>query len=134
MEVVGYLSDAQWGGLQEEGGLHKEHLIDKIDNGAARDLTDYSGEIDGRDMEQAGVERDVVMLGKVAGQQTSAADKYFLNSLGRLAVYDCTLLGVLQVEQEYGIEHTQHLAFIDMVGMNTVDDFAHLRGQMFCGI
>ena len=42
--------------------------------------------------------------------------------------------GVLQVEQEDGIEHPQHLAFINMVGMQIADDFSHLHGQMLCGI
>ena len=105
MEVVGYLGDAHWGGLQQEGGLHQEHLINKIDDGAARDLTDYSGEIDCRDVELVGVERDVMVFYKVAGQQTGEADEYFFHALGCLAVHDGTLLGVLQVEQEYGIEH-----------------------------
>ena len=47
-----------------------------------------------------------------------------------------TVKTILQaiIEQEYGIEHAQHLAFIDMVGMKTVDDFAHLSGQMLCCI
>ena len=132
MEMVGYLGDAHRGGLQQEGGLHQEHLIDKINNGATRDLTDYAGEIDGRDMELAGVERDVVMLGKVAGQQTSETYEYY--TLGRRAMYDGTLLGVLQVEQKDGIEHAQHLTFIYMVGMNIADDLAHLSGQLLCGI
>ena len=42
MEVVGNLGDAQWGGLQQEGGLHEEHLIDVVDDGAAGDLTDHA--------------------------------------------------------------------------------------------
>ena len=85
-------------------------------------------------MELVGVERDVVVLGKVAWQQTDEADEDFLHTLGCLAVYDGTLLGVLQVKQEDGLEHAQHLAFINMVGMKIADDFAHLHGQMLCGI
>ena len=50
MEVVGYLGDAHLGCLQQERGFHQEHLIDIINNGAASDLTDYAGEIDGADM------------------------------------------------------------------------------------
>ena len=46
MEVVGNLGDAHRRGLQQEGSLHQEHLIDIVDNGAARDLTDHAGEID----------------------------------------------------------------------------------------
>ena len=61
-------------------------------------------------MEPLCIERDVVVLGKVLGQQTDEADEDFLHALGCLAVYDGTLLGVLQVEQEDGIEHPQHLA------------------------
>ena len=132
--MVGYLGDAHRGGLQQEGGLHQEHLIDKIDDGAARDLTDHTGEIDCRDVELVGIERDVVVLSKVAGQQTAEADEYFLHTLGRRAMYDGTLLGVLQVEQEDGIEHAQHLTFIDMVGMNIADDLAHFHNQMLCDI
>ena len=98
VEVVGYLGDAQLGGLQQEGGLHQEHLVDIIDYCAASDLTDHAGEIDGRDMELVGIERYVVVLGKVLGQQTDEADEDFLHALGRLTVYDGTLLGVLQVE------------------------------------
>ena len=134
MEMVGYLGDAQLGGLQQERGFHEEHLIDIIDNGAASNLTDDTGKIDCRDMEPVGVEGDVVVLHKVAGQQTDEADEDFLHALGCLAVYDGTLLGVLQVEQEDGIEHAQHLAFINMVGMNIADDLAHLHDQMLCGI
>ena len=51
MEAVGYLGDAHRGGLQQERGLHQEHLIDVVDDGAARDLTDDAGEIDGGDVE-----------------------------------------------------------------------------------
>ena len=134
MELVGYLGDAQLGGLQQEGGFHQQHLIDIVDNGAACDLTDYTGEIDGRNMQLVSVEWDVVVLGKVVGQQTDEADEDFLHALGCLAVYDGTLLSVLKVEQEYGIEHAQHLAFIDMLGMKTVDDFAHLHDEMLSGI
>ena len=85
-------------------------------------------------MEPFGIERDVVVLGKVAGQQTDETDEDFLHALGCLTVYDGALLGVLQVEQEDGIEHAQHLAFVNMVGMQVADDFAHLYGQMLCGI
>ena len=134
MEAVGYLGDAHRGGLQQERGLHQEHLIDVVDDGAARDLTDYAGEIDRGDVEFGGVERNVVVLGEVAGQQTDEADEDFLHALGRLAVPDGALLGVLQIEQEDGIEHTQHLALVDVVGMKIADDFAHLREQMLCGI
>jgi len=134
MEAVGNLGDAHRGGLQQEGGLHQEHLIDVVDDGAAGDLTDDAGEIDGGDVELGGVERDVVVLHKVAGQQTDEADEDFLDALGRLAVHDGVLLGVLQVEQEDGIEHAQHLTFVDVVGVQVADDFAHLRGQVPCGV
>ena len=67
MEAVDYLGDAQWGGLQQEGGLHQQHLVDVVDDGAAGNLTD---------------------------------DANFLDALGRLAVPDGALLGVLQVEPE----------------------------------
>ena len=134
MEVVGYLGDAQLRGLQQEGGFHQQHLIDIIYNGTARDLANYAGEIDGRDMEPLGIERNVVVFYKVAGQQTGEADEDFFYTLGRLAVYDGALLSVLQVEQEDGIEHAQHLTFIDVVGMNIADDFFHFCYQMLCGI
>ena len=42
METIGYLADAQLGGLQQESGLHQEHLIDIINNGAALDLTNHT--------------------------------------------------------------------------------------------
>ena len=42
MKVVGYLGDAQLGSLQQERGLHQQHLIDIVDNRAAGDLTDYA--------------------------------------------------------------------------------------------
>ena len=134
MEAVGYLGDAQPRGLQQKRGLHQQHLVDIVDNGATSDLTDHAGEIDGRDMELVGIERDVMVLNKVAGQQTDEADEDFLHALGRLAMYDGTLLGVLKVDQEDGIEHPQHLAFINMVRMKIADDFAHLHGQVLCGI
>ena len=50
MEVVSYLGDAELGGLQQEGGFHQQHLVDIVDNSAARDLTDHTGKIDWRDM------------------------------------------------------------------------------------
>ena len=134
MEVVGYLSDAQLGSLQQERGLHQQHLVDIVNNGAASDLTDYSGKIDGRDMELVSVERDVMVCYKVAGQQADEAYEDFLNTLGCLAVYDGTLLDVMQVKQEYGIEHAQYFTFIDMVGMEIADDFEHFHNQMLCGI
>ena len=90
-------------------------MIDIVHNGAACDLTDHAGEIDGRDMELAGVERDVVVLYKVAGQHADEADEDLFHALGRLALYDGTLLGVLQVEQEDGIKHTQHLSLVNMI-------------------
>ena len=68
MELVGYLGNAQLGGLQQERGFHQEHLIDIVYNRAVRDLTDYAGEIDSRDMEPVSVERDVVVFYKVVGQ------------------------------------------------------------------
>ena len=46
MEAVGYLGDAHRGGLQQEGGLHQQHLVDIFYNSAAGDLTDDAGEID----------------------------------------------------------------------------------------
>ena len=52
-------------------------------------------------MEPLGVERNVVVLGKVAGQQTDEADEDFLHALGRLAVYDGTLLGVEEIFIEF---------------------------------
>ena len=116
MEAVGYLRDAQPRGLQQEGGLHQQHLVDIIDNGAACDLTDHAGEIDGRDMKLAGVERDVVVLYKVAGQNTDEADEDFLHALGRLALYDGTLLGVLQVEQEDLFWSQGAVELIDKIG------------------
>ena len=106
MEVVGYLGDAQLGGLQQERCFHEEHLVDIVDNGAPRDLANHAGEIDGRYMEPVSIEGNVVVFCKVTGQQTDEVNKNFLHALGCLAVYDGTLLGILQVKQEYGIEHT----------------------------
>ena len=66
-------------------------------------------------MKRGCVERDVVMLGEMVGQQTDKADEDFLDTLGCLAMYNSTILSILQVEQEYGIEHTQHFPLINMV-------------------
>ena len=134
MEVVSNLVDTQLGGLQKVGGFHKKHLIDIVDNGAACDLTDYAREIDGGDMKHGGVERDVMVFYKVAGQKTDETDEDFLHTLGRLAVYDGAVLGVLQIKQEDGIEHAQHFTFINMVRVKIADDFAHFHDQMVCGI
>ena len=35
MELVGNLGDAQRGLAQKESGLHQQHLVDIVDNGAA---------------------------------------------------------------------------------------------------
>jgi len=83
-------------------------------------------------MELIGIERDVVVLYKVAGQQTDEADEDFLHALRRLAMYNGTILSILQVKQEDGIEHAQHFTFINMVGLQVVNDFAHFRSQMLC--
>ena len=98
MEMVGYLGNVQLGGLQQEGGFHQQHLVDIVDDSAPRDLTDHAGEIDGRDMEPVGIEGNVMMLGEVAGQQTNKANEDFLYALGRLAVYNGTILGILQIK------------------------------------
>ena len=134
MEAVGYLGDAQLRGAQQKRGFHEEHLVDVVDNSAPRDLTDDPREVNGADMKRGSVERDVVVLGEMVRQQTDEADEDFLDALGCLAVYDGTILGILQVKQEDGIEHAQHFTFIDMVGMKIADDFAHLHEQMLCGI
>ena len=104
MEVVGYLGNAQFGGLQQERRFHEKHLVDIVDNGAPSDLTDYTGEIDRGNMQFGSVEWDVVVFRKVAGQQTDEADEDFLNTLWRLTVSNSLLLGVLQVKQEYGCD------------------------------
>ena len=67
MEIVGYLGDAQFGGLQQICCFHEEHLIDVVDNSTACDLTNHAGEIDGGDMKPVGIEGYVVVLGKVTG-------------------------------------------------------------------
>ena len=41
-------------------------------------------------MELLSIERDVVVLGKVLGQQTDESDEDFLHALGSLTVYDGT--------------------------------------------
>ena len=134
MEAVGYLADAQLRGAQQERGFHEEHLVDVVDNGAPRDLADDAREVDGADMKRGGVERDVVVLGEMVGQQTDEADEDLLDALGNLAVDDSVLLRVLQVEQEDSIEQAQHFGFIDVVGLQVTDDFAHLRGQVAGGV
>ena len=55
------------------------------------------GEIDGRDMEPVGVERDVVVLHKVAGQQTDEADEDFLDALEFLL----TIIGIAMLIRYY---------------------------------
>jgi len=109
-------------------------MVDIVNDRASGDLADNPGQVNGADTEPGGVERDVVVLNKVVRQQADEADEDFLHALGRLAVYNGTLLRVLQVKQEDGIEHAQHLDLIDMVGMNIVDDFAHFCYQTLCGI
>ena len=134
MEVVGYLGDAQLGSLQQERRFHEKHMVNIIDNSAASDLTDNTREIDRGDVKFGGVERDVMVFRKVAGQYADEADEYFLNALRCLAVYDGMILGILQVKQEYGIEHAQYFIFINVVGMKIADNFTHLHEQMLCGI
>ena len=95
MEAVGYLGDAQFGSSQQEGGFHKKHLIDVINYCATCYLTYDTREINGRNVELGGVERDVVVFGKVVWQKTDETDKDLLNSLWRLAMYDGTALGIL---------------------------------------
>ncbi|MBR4809368.1 MAG: hypothetical protein IK031_03705 [Bacteroidales bacterium] len=56
------------------------------------------------------------MLYKVAGQNTDEADEDFLHALGRLALYDGTLLGVLQVEQEDLFWSQGAVELIDKIG------------------
>ena len=130
MEAVGYLGDAHRRGAKQERGFHQEHLVDVVDDSTPRDLTNDAGEIDLRDVEPGGIEGDVAVLGKMLGQETDETNKDFLYTLGRLTVGDGLLLGVLHVEQEDGIKHAQYLIFIDMVGVQVGDYFAHPCGQM----
>ena len=51
VEAVGDLLDAEARRAQQEGGLHHEHLVDVVDDGAARDLTDDARQIDAGDVE-----------------------------------------------------------------------------------
>ena len=134
MEAVGNLADAQLRGAQQERGFHKDHLVDVVDDGASRDLTDDAREVDRADMKRGGVKLDVVVFGEMFGQQTDEADEDFLDTLGNLTVDDSVLLRILQVEQEDGIEQAQHFGFVDVVGLQVTDDFAHLGGQMPGGV
>ena len=134
MEAVGYLGNAQFRGSQQERGFHEKHLVDVINDGVPCDLADDSREIDGADMERGGVEGDVVVLSEIVGQKADETDKDFLDALGNLVMNDDTILRVLQVEQEDGIEQAQHLSFVDVVRLQVVNDFAHFHGQMLCGI
>ena len=130
VETVGYLGDAHRRGAQQERGFHQQHLVDVVDDGATADLTDDTREIDRRDVEPRGIEGNVVVLGKVLGQQTDKSDEDFLYTLGRLPLTDGLLLGVLYIEQEDGIKHAQHLTSIDMVGVQIGDNLTHPHGQM----
>ena len=76
-----------------------------------------------------GIEGYVVVTSEVERQQTDEIDKDFLDALGRLAVNDGTALGVLQVEQEDGIEHLKDLALVDVAGVLVTDDFLHFHEQ-----
>lgn len=78
-------------------------------------------------MKHGGVERDVVVLSKIAWQQTDEADEDFLNTLGCLAVYDGVVLSILQIKYENGIKHVQHLTFIDIVGMKITNNLTHFH-------
>jgi len=62
VELVGYLSDAQSGGSQQECCFHQQHLIDIVDDGTPRDLTNHAGKIDGRDVGLVGIKDDVMMI------------------------------------------------------------------------
>lgn len=130
VKSVSNLGDAHRCGAQQERGLHQQHLADIVDDGATRYLTDDTREIDRRDVEPRGIEGNVAVLGKVLGQETDEANENFLYALGRLPASDGLLLGVLHVEQEDGVKHTQHLTFIDVVGVQVDDDFTHPLGQM----
>lgn len=126
MEAVGDLLDAEVGCAQQEGGLHHEHLVDIVDDGAACDLADDAREIDAGDVEPGGVEGDVVMFGEVLGQQAYEADEYLLDALRDLSVRNGFCLGIQQVEQEDGVEHLQNLRLVDVVGMKVSDNLVHL--------
>ena len=75
-----------------------------------------------------------MVFNEMFGQQTDESDKYFLDAFGNLIMNDDMVLRVLQVEQEDGIKQAQHLVFVNVVGLQVTDDFAHFRGQMLCGI
>ncbi len=108
MKLVGNLGDAQRGLAQEEHGLHHQHLVDIVDNGAtARYLADDTREISGGDAEFGGVEADVVVLFEVLGQQTEEAKEDFLDALGEAVLADAVLLYGGKVGEEEVIEHPQ---------------------------
>ena len=56
------------------------------------------------------------MLGEMVGQQTDKADEDFLHALGRLAVYDGPLLGVLKDEEEDLFWSQGALELIEKIG------------------
>ena len=43
---------------------------------------------------------------------------------------DGLLLGILQVKQKHGIEHSDDLPLVDVVGVQIFHDLLHLGGQM----
>ena len=93
MELVGNLSDTQRGLAQEEGGLHQQHLVDIVDDGAtARHLADDAREVGGSDAEFGGVEADVVILSEVLGQQSQKSEEDFFYALGEAVLSDAVLL------------------------------------------
>ena len=126
VQLCGYLGDAERRGAQQVGGLHQQVLVDVVDDGTARDLTDDAREIDRRDVEGGGIEGDVVMFGKVLRQQADEADEDVLDALWYAPLADGLGLRTLHVEQEDGIEHLQNLALVDVVGVKIADDLVHL--------
>ena len=120
MEMVGYLGDAHFGGLQQECCFHHQHLIDIVDDGATRDLTDHAREIDGRDMELVGIEGNVVVLGKVAGQQTDETDENLFYTLGLLNTRQSSLCMRNNQNSHQSIRPANQRAFFSMLGMSIV--------------
>ena len=108
MEPSGNLGDAQRGLAQEEGCLHKQQLVDVIDDGtAAGHLTHNAREVGGGDAEAVGIEAYVVVLSKVPGQQTEETEEDFLDAPGETVLADAVLLHGGEVGEEEVVEHAQ---------------------------
>lgn len=116
MQLGCNLGYALVGSQQQPRGFHQEHLVDIVNHRSSRDFLDDSRQIDGRDVELVGIERNVVVLNKMLRNEANEVNEQFFRPFQMIIlVYFLLFPNVHQIEQEHRIEHLQAILLEQMV-------------------